>query len=85
MSHGKLQIFYQIKSKVVPVVTKKVPIIIFFETFSFRKRMAIIAEKIGVKEVRGATMLILVESKPMYNRVSPIPRATSPLRRARDN
>lgn len=57
---------------------------IFFETFSFRKRIAIIAEKIGVKEVRGATMLRLVESKPRYSRVSPIPRAISPLNRARN-
>lgn len=52
------------KSKIVPAVTKIVPRIIFFETFSPRKRIAIIAEKIGVEEVRGVTILMLVEYKP---------------------
>jgi hypothetical protein len=32
--------------------------------FSPRKRIAIIAEKIGVIEVRGVTILMLVEYKP---------------------
>ena len=67
----------------VPVVTKIVPMTIFFEAFSPRKRTAIIAEKIGVIEVKGVTMLMLAESKPRYSKVSPIPRAINPLKRAR--
>ena len=72
-------------SNVVPVVTRRVAMIVFFETFSPRKRIAIITEKMGVIEVRGATILILVESRPRYSRVSPIPKAISPLSRARDS
>ena len=52
------------KSNIVPTVTRIVPIIIVFETVSPKKRIAIIVEKIGVVEVKGATMFILVESKP---------------------
>ena len=41
-----------------------------------------IAEKIGVIDEIGATMLLLVKSKPKYKRVSPIPKAINPLRKA---
>ena len=51
------------KSKIVPIETRIVPKIIVFETFSPKKRIAITVEKIGVVEVKGATMFILVESK----------------------
>ena len=71
------------KSNKVPAVTKIVPRIIFFEKFSLRKRIAIIAEKIGVMEVKGVTILMLVWYKPIYSRVSPIPKAINPLNRAR--
>jgi len=64
-------------------VTKRVPVIIFFEICSPRKRIAIIAENTGVIDVKGATMFMLVETNPTYNRVSPIPKARSPLNRAR--
>ena len=57
--------------------------IIFFVVFSPKKKTAIIAEKIGVKEVRGATVLMFVESKAMYSRVSPIPNPINPLNRAK--
>lgn len=59
--------------------------IVFFETFSPRKIIAINAEKIGVMDVRGATMLMLVEFKPKYSRVSPIPKAISPLSKAKNS
>ena len=73
------------KSKIVPTVTSRVAIIVFFEISSPKKRIAIVAEKIGVKEVKGATILMLVESKARYSRVSPIPKPINPLSRARVN
>ena len=72
-------------SNIVPAVTSRVAMIVFFEILSPRNRIAIIAEKMGVREVRGATMLILVDSKPKYRRVSPIPKAINPLNRVKDN
>ena len=47
--------------------------------------MAMIAEKIGVIDEIGAAMLLLVKSRPIYKRVSPIPKAINPLRKARDS
>ena len=73
---------FHIKSSMVPIVTRRVPMTVFLETFSPRESIAIIAENIGVVEVSGATMFMLVERKPKYRSVSPIPKARSPLSRA---
>lgn len=73
------------KSNIVPNVTSIVPAIIFFETFSPKNKIAIIVEKIGVLEVKGATMFMLVVSNPKYNRLSPIPKPINPLNNANNN
>ena len=73
------------KSKIVPNVTSNVPTIIFFEIFSPKNKIAIITEKIGVVEVKGATMFMLVVSSPKYNRLSPIPKPINPLTKANKN
>jgi hypothetical protein len=72
-------------SNAVPAVTRRVATIVFIEIFSPRKRIAIIAEKMGVMEVRGATMLMLVESRLRYSSVSPSPKAVRPLINAIDS
>ena len=72
------------RRNIVPAVTRRVPKITFLDTSSLKKITAMIAEKMGVIDERGVTMLLLVESRLKYRRVSPIPKPINPLRKARD-